>query len=83
MRYNRQHKDYPIRILSSSMERITIDVKGMSCSGCESRVEKALSQTASVKRVDADHIDGTIEVVAESEDEVRQVTHDAGYEVTG
>lgn len=65
------------------MERTTIDVEGMSCSGCESRVEKALSQTAGVKRVDADHTEGTVEVITESEDDVRQAIHDAGYEVTG
>jgi copper chaperone len=65
------------------MERSKIDVKGMSCSGCESRVEKALRQASGVKRADADHTDGTVEVVAESEEDVRQTIHDAGYEVTG
>lgn len=65
------------------MERTTIDVEGMSCTGCESRVENALSQTSSVKRVDADHTEGTVEVVAESEDDVRQAIQDAGYDVIG
>lgn len=63
------------------MERITIDVEGMSCSGCESRVEKALNQTTGVKRADADHTEGTVDVVAESEEDVQQAIHYAGYEV--
>lgn len=63
------------------MERSTIDVEGMSCSGCESRVEKALTQTAGVQRVEADHTAGTVEVVAESEDDVRQAIQNAGYDV--
>ncbi|MFB6219947.1 MAG: heavy-metal-associated domain-containing protein [Halolamina sp.] len=67
-------------------ERTTIEVSGMACDGCEQNVENALSDLAGVRRVEADHEAGTVEVAAEddvAEDDLAAVVHDAGYEVAG
>lgn len=65
------------------MERYELSVEGMSCTGCENRVENALETVKGVKRTDADHNTGTVEVAAESgtEDAARRAVHDAGYDV--
>lgn len=59
----------------------TITVRGMSCEGCESAVENALSGVSGVNSVDADRgadavtIEGTAEL-----DELVTAIEDAGYE---
>jgi copper chaperone len=65
------------------MERYELLVDGMSCDGCEQRVEKALGTVEGVKRTDADHDTNTVEIAAESgtEDATRRAIHDAGYDV--
>lgn len=65
-------------------QRRTIDVSGMSCNGCENNVENALKNLDGVRRVEADHEAGTVEVVAEdevSDDALGEAVHGAGYEV--
>ena len=67
------------------MERRTVDVTGMSCTGCERNVESALQTLEGVSRVEADHEGGTVEVVVEdgvSDGDVTAAIEDAGYEVT-
>lgn len=64
--------------------RRTIEVSGMSCDGCERNVESALNNVTSVRRVEADHEAGTVEVVVEDDvgdDDLGNAIHDAGYEV--
>lgn len=38
----------------SVAQKITLDIKGMTCSGCEYSVESALKKVEGVKKVDAD-----------------------------
>lgn len=64
--------------------RRTLAVEGMACGGCEQTITSALEKVPGVRRVEADHEAGTVEVVADDdtdEDTLRQAVHDAGYEV--
>lgn len=65
------------------MERYELTVEGMSCSGCEERVETAVSQVEGVHRVEADRESDTIEITAErkTEDAVRSTVYEAGYDI--
>lgn len=66
------------------VERRTVEVGGMSCTGCEEAVENALRTLEGVHRVDADYEVGKVEVAAEadvSDDALGTSIHDAGYEV--
>ena len=61
----------------------TLDVSGMSCTGCESTVEAAVSELAGVQSVDADHEAGTVTVESDVDEEaVEEAIRDTGYEVT-
>lgn len=64
--------------------RRTLDIVGMSCTGCERNVESALQTVPGVRRAEANHEAGTVEVVAEddvSDENLGTIVHDAGYEV--
>lgn len=66
------------------MKRETLDVTGMSCTGCEQNVETALRNLDGVTRVDADHEGATVEVVIEddvSDDELHAAVEQAGFDV--
>jgi copper chaperone len=74
----------PSECLQARMERKTISVTGMSCSGCEQNVEAALRNLDGVSRVDADHEADTVDVVLEdevSDDDVNGAIEQAGYDV--
>ncbi|ELY66091.1 heavy-metal-associated domain-containing protein [Natronococcus jeotgali] len=65
------------------MERTTLDVTGMSCSGCEETVTDALEALAGVSSATANH--ETDEVRVEHGEEttvegIRSTIEDAGYE---
>ena len=65
------------------MEQYEFTVEGMSCTGCEERVTKAVKHVEGVRRVDADHETGTVAITADdgAEDDIRQAIHDAGYDL--
>ncbi|MFC6824536.1 heavy-metal-associated domain-containing protein [Halopelagius fulvigenes] len=66
------------------VQRRSIDVSGMSCNGCERNVENALKNVDGVRRVEADHEAGTVEIVVEddvNDDDLGTVIHGVGYEV--
>ena len=65
-------------------QRKTIEVSGMSCDGCERNVENSLKSIDGVRRVEANHETGTVEVALEDgvdTDRLSTAIHDAGYEV--
>lgn len=68
------------------MELIELAVSGMSCTGCEQRIEKALARCDGVLRNSADHKTGKVQVVFDpkktSEQSVRSCVERAGYEVS-
>ena len=65
------------------MPQHEFEVDGMACGGCEENVENAVGDLDGVDHVEADHESGTVEAVAEDEDEVRTAITDAGYEILG
>ncbi len=68
-------------------ESVTLQVEGMTCTGCEQRLAKALRRVDGVREATADHRTGHVRVrfdpsVTDRAALAAQV-HTAGYEVTG
>lgn len=68
------------------MKQLVLTVTGMSCSGCEQRIETALAGLDGVVRSKADHQSGAVTVVINparaGEDAVRASVTQAGYGVS-
>ncbi len=68
------------------MEQVQLRVKGMSCTACEQRIQRAVAQVTGVMRSAADHRPGQIRVVFDpartSPETVRARIEQAGYEVS-
>lgn len=68
------------------MGQTTIKVSGMSCGGCESSVEDALSALEGITQVQADEGADAVTVEHEGQlqiDAVAEAVADAGYQVEG
>lgn len=67
------------------METLVLQVKGMSCTGCEQRIGIVLRRVEGVREVTADHTTGQVEVRVGPELTDRAVLAEridaAGYEV--
>ena len=67
------------------MNELVLNVKGMSCGGCEQRIEHLLTRLAGVQRASADHHSGVVRVVHDErragEEAVRARIEQAGYQV--
>ncbi|ELZ2781440.1 copper chaperone CopZ [Listeria monocytogenes] len=67
------------------MEKLTLNVEGMTCSYCEARVTKALSEVNGVKSAVVSLDEGTATVEFEkgqvTEDALIDAVEEAGYEV--
>jgi copper chaperone CopZ len=67
------------------MKEIKLQVKGMSCSGCEQRIQKVLARVEGVVRSAANHQAEEVRVVFDqnrtSEETLRSSIEQAGYEV--
>lgn len=65
---------------------VTLNVKGMTCGGCESKVKKVLSACKGVSDVKVDHKDGKAELHLEdgkaSVDDLMKAVKNLGYKVT-
>ncbi len=61
------------------------DVKGMHCKSCEMLIKDSLEEASGVKGADVSHIKGTVKVDFDdskiSEDKIRQIIKENGYEV--
>lgn len=68
------------------MKQLVLTVTGMTCSGCEQRIEATLARLNGVVRSKADHRSGAVTVVINpaeaSEDAVRASVTQAGYGVS-
>ena len=68
------------------MMQLELKVSGMTCTGCEQRIAKALSRLEGVVRSTANHQTGQVRVVFDatrtSEQPVRSAIEQAGYEVS-
>jgi len=69
------------------VDTVTMQVRGMSCAGCEQRIDKVLGRVDGVREVTADHRTGgvRVRVGAELADATVLVAkiEAAGYEVLG
>jgi copper chaperone CopZ len=67
------------------MEHLELRVNGMTCTGCEQRIERALAQIDGVVRSDADHRAAQVRVVFDPARTLAQAVEarieQAGYEV--
>ncbi|MBC2090361.1 heavy-metal-associated domain-containing protein [Listeria welshimeri] len=67
------------------MEKLTLNVEGMTCEHCEARVTKALSGVSGVKNAVVSLDEGTATVEFEkgevTEDALIDAVEEAGYEV--
>lgn len=67
------------------MKEIKLQVKGMSCNGCEQRIQKVLARMEGILRSAADHQAEEVRVVFDpsriSEQALRSTIEQAGYEV--
>ncbi len=68
-------------------ESVTLQVEGMTCTGCEQRLGKALRRVDGVREATADHRTGEVRVRFDPDVTDRAAlaaqVHTAGYEVTG
>lgn len=66
------------------MKELNLNVEGLMCGGCEKRVETAIGNMKEVKKVKANHKDGTIKIVLKGEIEeskIKEVIDDLGFKV--
>ena len=68
------------------MKEVKLQVKGMSCTGCEQRIQKVLARVEGVVRSAADHQTEEVRVLFDpertSEEALRSSIEQAGYEVS-
>lgn len=68
-------------------ENVTLQVEGMTCTGCEQRLGKALRRVDGVREATADHRTGQVRVrfdpAVTDRAALADQIHTAGYEVTG
>lgn len=65
------------------MGRTTIAVSGMACTGCEQTVESAITSVDGVRSAEADHAEGSVEVVIGGDVEhaaLQAAIRSAGYD---
>ena len=64
------------------MGETIIKVEGMMCTGCENRIQNAVSEIKGVESVKADHEKGIVEVKGTADiKEVKEAIEDIGFEV--
>lgn len=66
------------------MKEKIINVEGMVCGGCEKRVQNALSEIDGIESVIANHTDGTVKIILNSEIDasiIKETIEDLGFEV--
>lgn len=66
------------------MKETIIKVEGMVCNGCENRVQNALRTLEGVKKVVANHTNGTVAVTSKNEVEenvMKEKIEDIGFKV--
>ena len=55
------------------MNEIILNIEGMMCTGCEKRIENALSEIRTIKTVKANHENGTVMIESKKEVDIREV----------
>lgn len=66
------------------MKEIILKVQGMVCEGCENRVQNAIKTIKGVKKVVANHKEGTVTILAKEsidEKDCKEKIESIGFEV--
>ncbi len=66
------------------MKEMIINVEGMMCSGCENRIQNALTTVDGVESVIANHENGTVTIKAKddiNESVLKETIEDLGFDV--
>lgn len=66
------------------MNKLTLNVNGMMCGGCENRVKNVLKEIDGIEDVTADHNTGIVTIVSNKEismEIIKETIEDIGYEV--
>ena len=66
------------------MKETILNVKGMVCGGCEKRVENALGDIKGIKKVKANHENGTVKMESKKEIDmnvVKEKIENLGFKV--
>ncbi len=66
------------------MKEINFKIEGMECTGCERRIQNAVSSISGVEEVKANHENGTVKVIATDStdvDKIRDKISNLGFEV--
>jgi copper chaperone CopZ len=69
-----------------NMKKIELKVDGMMCTGCENRIQNAVKNIEGVTEVKANHTDKTVKITVSTEvsdDEIKNVIEDLGFDVIG
>ena len=73
--------------MSNNLKEITVDVKGMTCSGCEQHIEHAVGQLEGVNSVKASYDSGTATIhfaySVVSDERIVDAINETGYQVLG
>lgn len=68
----------------ASMEKMILEIEGMSCGMCESHINDTIRRQFAVKKVTSSHSKGMTEIITDNpldEEKLRNVIHETGYEV--
>lgn len=66
------------------MNEIIIKVNGMVCGGCEKRVENAIKSIKGIKKVVANHTNGTVTILTKEDigkNQIKEKIEDIGFEI--
>ncbi len=69
---------------NKTMKEIELKVDGMSCEGCENRIQKALKEIDGIEEVVADHTRKTVKITLVFDveiDTLKETIEDLGFEV--
>lgn len=55
------------------MKEVILNVEGMECGGCEKRIQNTLKSVKGIKKVVANHIDGTVKITAKEEVSIKDI----------
>ena len=66
------------------MKEINFKIEGIECTGCERRIQNAVSSISGVEEVKANHENGTVKVIATDStdvDKIKDKISNLGFEV--
>lgn len=70
--------------VGASMEKIILEIEGMSCGMCESHINDTIRRQFTVKKVSSSHSKGMTEIITDNpldEEKLRNAIYETGYEV--